>query len=155
MAGAGCRWSETQVALRNFAEHTGIPVVTHSGGRGTLPDSHPLSVFPGFYAGLRADAVLLLGVRLDFMMGYGRMFPKPMKVIQVDIDPSRLGLNRGPDCAVAGDIANRVMRICQFVVSPLHTPARHIVHRRSAYQFLKPFCKCGPGQIGGIRQALH
>jgi len=106
VAGAGCRWSETQVALKNFAEHTGIPVVTHSGGRGTLPDSHPLSVFPGFYAGLRADAVLLLGVRLDFMMGYGRMFPKPMKVIQVDIDPSRLGFNRGPDCAVAGDVAH-------------------------------------------------
>jgi len=73
---------------------------------GSLPDSHPLSVFPGFYAGLRADAVLLLGVRLDFMMGYGRMFPKRTKVIQVDIEPSRLGFNRGPDCAVAGDVAH-------------------------------------------------
>jgi len=106
VAGAGCRWSDAQVALKGFAEHTGIPVVTHAGGRGSLPDSHPLSVFPGFYAGLRADAVLLLGVRLDFMLGYGRMFPKPMKVIQVDIEPSRLGFNRGPDCAVAGDIAH-------------------------------------------------
>ncbi|KPK41400.1 MAG: hypothetical protein AMK72_15265 [Planctomycetes bacterium SM23_25] len=106
VAGAGCRWSDARAALKGFAEHTGIPVVTHAGGRGTLPDSHPLSVFPGFYAGLRADAVLLLGVRLDFMTGYGRMFPKPMKVIQVDIEPSRLGFNRGPDCAVAGDIAH-------------------------------------------------
>jgi len=106
VAGAGCRWSDAQVALKGFAEHTGIPVVTHAGGRGSLPDSHPLSVFPGFYAGLRADAVLLLGVRLDFMLGYGRMFPKSMKVIQVDIEPSRLGFNRGPDCAVAGDVAH-------------------------------------------------
>jgi len=106
MAGAGCRWSDAQVALRNFAEHTGIPVATHSGGRGTLPDSHSLSVFPGNPGMLRADAVLLLGVRADFMTGYGRMFPKSMKVIQVDIEPSRLGFNRGPDCAVAGDIAH-------------------------------------------------
>jgi len=106
VAGAGCRWSDAQVALKGFAEHTGIPVVTHSGGRGTLPDSHPLSVFPASSAALRADAVLLLGVRVDFMMGYGRMFPKPTKVIQVDIEPSRLGFNRGPDCAVAGDIAH-------------------------------------------------
>ena len=106
VAGAGCRWSDAQVALKGFAEHTGIPVVTHAGGRGSLPDSHPLSVFPGFHAGLRADAVLLLGVRLDFMLGYGRMFPKSMKVIQVDIEPSRLGFNRGPDCAVAGDVAH-------------------------------------------------
>lgn len=106
MAGAGCRWSEAQVALKDFAEHTGIPVVTHGGGRGTLPDSHPLSLFPGSSAELRADAVILLGVRVDFMTGYGRMFPKSTKVIQVDIEPSNLGFNRGPECAVAGDIAH-------------------------------------------------
>ena len=106
VAGSGCRWSDAQAALKAFAEHTGIPVVTHSGGRGTLPDSHPLSVFPASAAGLQADAVLLLGVRLDFMMGYGREFPKSTKVIQVDIEPSRLGFNRGPDCAVVGDIAH-------------------------------------------------
>ena len=40
------------------------------------------------------------------MMGYGRAFRKPTKVIQVDIEPARLGFNRGPDCAVAGDIAH-------------------------------------------------
>jgi acetolactate synthase-1/2/3 large subunit len=106
VAGAGCRWSDAQKALKSFAEHTGIPVVTHGGGRGTLPDSHPLAVFPASAAALRADVVLLLGVRLDFTMGYGRFFPKPTKVIQVDIEPSGLGFNRGPDCAVAGDIAH-------------------------------------------------
>ncbi len=106
VAGAGCRWSDAQAALKGFAEHTGIPVVTHAGGRGSLPDSHPLSVFPASSAALRADVVLLLGVRVDFMMGYGRMFPKPTKVIQVDIEPARLGFNRGPECAVAGDIAH-------------------------------------------------
>ncbi len=106
VAGSGCRWSDAQAALKNFAEHTGIPVITHAGGRGTLPDSHPLAVFPAFPGSLGADAVLLLGVRLDFMLGYGRSLPKSTKLIQVDIEPSRLGFNRGPDCAVAGDIAN-------------------------------------------------
>jgi len=106
VAGAGCRWSETQVALRNFAEHTGIPVYTHSGGRGTIPDSHRLSLFPASSAAMRSDAVLLLGARVDFMMAYGRMFPKPMKVIQADIEPSNLGFNRGPEVAIAGDLAH-------------------------------------------------
>jgi acetolactate synthase-1/2/3 large subunit len=105
VAGAGCRWSQAQAALKSFAEYTGIPVVTHGGGRGILPDSHPLSVFPASAAALQADAVLLLGVRLDFTMGFGRGFPKGTKLIQVDIEPSGLGFNQGPDCAVAGDIA--------------------------------------------------
>ena len=122
VAGAGCRWSDAQVALSGFAEHTGIPVVTHSGGRGTLPDSHPLSLFPGSSAALRADAVLLLGVRVDFMMGYGRMFPKPTKVIQVDIEPSRLGFNRGPDCAVAGDIAHVLEDLQEAVANTAKRP---------------------------------
>jgi acetolactate synthase-1/2/3 large subunit len=106
MVGAGCRWCESEVALKEFADHTGIPVLTHTGGRGAFPDSHPLSLFPARANQLRADAVLLLGVRVDFMLGYGQMFPKPMKVIQVDIEPTNLGFNRGPDCAVAGDIAH-------------------------------------------------
>jgi len=106
VAGSGCRWSDTHKALKNFVEHTGIPVITHAGGRGILPDSHPLSVFPARPSSLRPDVVLLLGVRLDFMLGYGRAFPKTAKLIQVDIEPSQLGFNRGPDCAIAGDIAH-------------------------------------------------
>jgi len=106
VAGSGCRWSDAREALENFVEHTGIPVATHAGGRGTLPDSHPLSVFPAPPATLRPDVVLLLGVRLDFMLGYGRSFAKTTKLIQVDIEPSRLGFNRGPTCAIAGDIGH-------------------------------------------------
>jgi acetolactate synthase-1/2/3 large subunit len=71
-----------------------------------MPDSHPLSLFPAFAAPLRADVGLLLGLRVDFMVDYGKVFPKPMKVIQVDIEPTSLGFNRGPECAIAGDIAH-------------------------------------------------
>jgi len=100
-AGAGA-----VAAAKGFAEHTGIPVVTRPGGRGALPDSRRLSVFRASASALRADAVLLSGVRLDFMMGCGRALPKSTKVVQVDIEPPRLGFNRGPDCAMAGDIAH-------------------------------------------------
>jgi len=106
MVGAGCQWSDCRQALIDFADHTGIPVITHSGGRGMFPDSHPLSLFPALQQNMGADAMLLLGVRVDFMLHYGKLFPKPMKVIQVDIEPSNLGFNRGPECAVAGDIGH-------------------------------------------------
>ncbi len=42
-AGGGVARSDAEEALVKLAESTNIPVVTSSGGKGTIPDSHPLS----------------------------------------------------------------------------------------------------------------
>ena len=42
-AGGGVARSDAEEALVRLAEATNIPVVTSSGGKGTIPDSHPLS----------------------------------------------------------------------------------------------------------------
>ena len=42
-AGGGVARSDAEEALIKLAEVTNIPVVTSSGGKGTIPDSHPLS----------------------------------------------------------------------------------------------------------------
>jgi len=52
----------------------------------------------------QADVVLALGTRFNFTLLYGRLLQPPVQVIQVDIEPSELGFNRGPDIGVFGDI---------------------------------------------------
>ncbi len=42
-AGGGVARSDAEEALVKLAEATSIPVITSSGGKGTIPDSHPLS----------------------------------------------------------------------------------------------------------------
>ena len=42
-AGGGVMQSGVEDVLREFAETTNIPVVTSSGGKGALPDNHPLT----------------------------------------------------------------------------------------------------------------
>ena len=42
-AGGGVARSDAEEALVKLAEATNIPVITSSGGKGTIPDSHPLS----------------------------------------------------------------------------------------------------------------
>ena len=42
-AGGGIMLSGAEDVLREFAEATNIPVVTSSGGKGALPDNHPLT----------------------------------------------------------------------------------------------------------------
>ncbi len=108
LAGSGCLWSGAAAALKGFAERTGIPVVTRTGGRGVLPDSHPLALsgpMMGILSVLsQADVVVALGTRFNFTLLYGRLFQPPVRVIQVDIEPTELGFNRGPDIGVFGDI---------------------------------------------------
>ena len=108
LAGTGCLWSEAGQALQAFAERTGIPVITRTGGRGVLPNSHPLALSGAMmavgYVMSQADTILALGTRFNFLLMYGRMFEPPSKVIQVDIEPTELGFNRGPDVGIFGDI---------------------------------------------------
>jgi len=107
IAGTGCRFSEAGGAIAAFAEHRGIPVITKSGGRGIIPDSHILSLGPscGIWGPIgEADTIILLGTRLNFQLGYGKYFSKSVKIIQVDTDSTNIGYNRGADIGIVGDI---------------------------------------------------
>jgi len=108
LAGSGCLWARAGDALKAFAERAGIPVITRTSGRGVLPDSHPLAISGSMLHTLSpmmmADTILALGTRFNFMLAFGKLFQPPMKVIQVDIEPTELGFNRGPDVGVWGDI---------------------------------------------------
>jgi len=108
LAGSGCLWSGAGKALAAIAERCGIPVITKTGGRGVLPDSHRCalsgSMLDLMSVMTQADTILMLGTRFNFLLMYGRTFQPPVKVIQVDIEPTELGFNRGPDVGIFGDI---------------------------------------------------
>lgn len=105
VAGSGAWWSGAGEEIVRLAEVTGIPVLTRNMARGLVPDDHPLAV--GFYPLplMQADAFLIVGTRLDFVLSYGRppLVSNEAKVIQVDVEPEDLGKNRGPDVGIVGD----------------------------------------------------
>jgi thiamine pyrophosphate-dependent acetolactate synthase large subunit-like protein len=81
-------------------------------GRGYLPDDHPLCCNHArrvLLAG--ADVVLLLGARLDWALRFGAELGSHAKLIQVDIDPSQIGINRAPAVGIVGDIKEVLRRI--------------------------------------------
>lgn len=111
VAGAGAWWAGAGGALRAFVEATGLPVFTIDTARGLISDDHPLCfgyadpiLNPAALFG-RADAVLLLGRRLDFRLRFGQAFAPAARLVQVDAEPADLGLNRQPEVAIAGDVA--------------------------------------------------
>jgi acetolactate synthase-1/2/3 large subunit len=108
ICGAGGFWSNAGEALTAFVEKTGIPVTSRSYGYGILPSSHPLAVTGGMLdsmgAMMQTDLVMLLGTRLNFTLMYGRFYGPEVKIIQIDIEPTEIGVNRGPDVGIHGDL---------------------------------------------------
>jgi len=108
IAGSGAFWSGASDALREFAERTQIPVTSVNAARGLLPDTHDVCLGPLSQAGialLQSDAVVLLGTKLDASVTFGGppLFTGQEKLIQVDIEPGSVGLNRTPDLGLLGD----------------------------------------------------
>lgn len=105
---SGILWSGASEELIQFAELTNIPVCYAIGGKGCIPEDHPLCGGPvgmdfGSIAG--ADVLLAIGVRFEEILGYGagNFYAPDVKVISVDIEPTEIGRNRPVDLGIWGD----------------------------------------------------
>ena len=98
-----------------LAERLDAPVCCGYQHNDAFPGSHPLFAGPlgynGSKAGMeliaKADVVLALGTRLNpfsTLPGYGiDYWPKDAKIIQVDINPDRIGLTKSVTVGIIGD----------------------------------------------------
>ena len=116
--GVGVILSEGGIdASRELAERLEAPVCVGYQHNDAFPGAHPLFAGPLGYNGSKAameliskaDVVLALGTRLNpfsTLPGYGiDYWPKNAKIIQVDINPDRVGLTKKIDVAILGDAA--------------------------------------------------
>ncbi len=108
LVGSGVIWSGASKELMEFAELLNIPVCYAVGGKGAIPDDHPLcGGIVGFSFGsiAGADVLLAIGVRFEELVGYGAgdFYAPDVKVISVDIEPSEIGRNRPIDLGMWGD----------------------------------------------------
>ena len=112
-----------------LAERLDAPVCVGYQHNDAFPGSHPLFAGPLGYNGSRAgmeliqqaDVVLCLGTRLNpfsTLPGYGLDYwPKEAKIIQVDINPDRIGLTKKISVGIVGD-AGKVARAILAGLAP-------------------------------------
>ena len=113
--GAGVVIGGAIPASKALAERLSAPVCVGYQHNDAFPGSHPLFAGPLGYNGSKAamelirqaDVVLALGTRLNpfsTLPGYGLDYwPKEAKVIQVDINPNRIGLTKKVTVGIVGD----------------------------------------------------
>ncbi len=116
--GAGTVLSKGGIeASKALAERLDAPVCVGYQHNDAFPGSHPLFAGPLGYNGSKAgmqlikeaDVVLCLGTRLNpfsTLPGYGMEYwPTDAKIIQVDINPDRIGLTKKVSVGIVGDAA--------------------------------------------------
>jgi sulfoacetaldehyde acetyltransferase len=113
--GAGVVLAGAIDASRELAERLSAPVCVGYQHNDAFPGSHPLFAGPLGYNGSKAgmelikdaDVVLCLGTRLNpfsTLPGYGMEYwPADAKIIQVDINPDRIGLTKKVTVGIVGD----------------------------------------------------
>ena len=113
--GAGVVLADGIEATKALAEKLDAPVCVGYQHNDAFPGSHPLFAGPLGYNGSKAgmelikqaDVVLALGTRLNpfsTLPGYGMEYwPADAKIIQVDINPDRIGLTKKVAVGIVGD----------------------------------------------------
>ena len=115
LSGAGVVIGGAIEDCKKLAEKLDAPVCSGYQHNDSFPGSHPLAVGPLGYNGSKAamqliskaDVVLALGTRLNpfsTLPGYNiDYWPKNAKIIQVDMNPDRIGLTKKVTVGIAGD----------------------------------------------------
>ena len=111
LAGTGVHTSRAHRDLQRLAELLECPVTGSPGGRGALPATHPLwfqLVGLDDTLATQADCVLAIGTSVGEPIGFGEapIFAGSAKQswIQVERDPTAIGVNRRADVPLVGDL---------------------------------------------------
>ena len=140
IVGKGAAWARAENEVREFVRRTHLPFLATPMGKGVVPDDDPLSVAPArSFALQNADAVLLLGARLNWILHFGLppRFAKGVKLVQLDVCADEIGRNVPAEVALVGDAKAVVAQLNDSLAGskwsyPQETPWRVDLRREVA-----------------------
>jgi oxalyl-CoA decarboxylase len=107
--GKGAAYAQADREIRLFVERSGIPFLPMSMAKGLLPDDHPQSAAAArSFALAQADVVMLIGARLNWLLGHGKspQWSASARFVQLDILPAEIDSNRAIAAPLVGDIGS-------------------------------------------------
>jgi oxalyl-CoA decarboxylase len=141
--GKGAAYAQADKEIRAFVQATGLPFLPMSMAKGLLSDNDPQSVAAARSLALRrADVVLLVGARLNWLLGHGEapQWNPDAKFVQVDIEPTELDSNQHIAAPLVGDIGSVMAALIDRTAPGQITapaPWRHELAERAAQNAAK------------------
>lgn len=106
LLGKGAAYAQAEKQVKELVEKYNIPYLPMSMAKGLMPDKGPLSALSCRSDIMeKADVVLIVGARLNWMLSFGRGKWNPdTKFIQLDVEPQEIDVNVPVAAPVVGDI---------------------------------------------------
>ena len=106
LLGKGAAYAQAEKQVKELVEKYNIPYLPMSMAKGLMPDNGPLSALSCRSDIMeKADVVLIVGARLNWMLSFGRGKWNPdTQFIQLDVEPQEIDVNVPVAAPVVGDI---------------------------------------------------
>ncbi len=107
IVGKGVAYARAESQLRALIDQANLPFLPTPMGKGVVSDKHPQCVAPARTLALqKADVILLLGARLNWMLHFGRAprFDPNVQIIQVDVCAEEIHNSVLGKCGIQSDI---------------------------------------------------
>ncbi len=133
MAGTDLYWARGEVQLVRLAEALGAPVFTNGQARGCIPADHELAFSRVRSRALKeADVALVVGVPLDFRLGFGGSFGEDTTIITLQRAPFDATPPRAADLALVGDVGAALAALASGVSGAPGTSSARLAELRAA-----------------------
>ncbi|HTA98272.1 MAG TPA: acetolactate synthase [Solirubrobacteraceae bacterium] len=107
MAGTDLYWGHGEQALLELAETLRIPVFLNGLARGCVPADHELFFSRTRSQALKgADVALVIGVPMDFRLGFGGSFGENTSIVAIDVAEPQRAHPREPSVELYGELAS-------------------------------------------------
>ncbi len=114
MAGTNLYWGHGEDALRELAEAVGVPVFLNGLARGCVPADHELCFSRARGTGLKgADVALMIGVPMDFRLGFGGSFGEETDIVAIDVAEPPRDHPRAPAAELYGALPATLRALAQ------------------------------------------
>jgi len=107
ITGKGAAYARAENEVLQLVDSRGFPFLPTPMGKGLIPDDHPLCVSSARSRALqKADVIVLLGARLNWILHFGLAprFDANVKIIQIDISAEDLDNNVKAAVAIHGEL---------------------------------------------------
>jgi oxalyl-CoA decarboxylase len=109
--GKGAAYAQADAEIKSLIEAVGAPFLPMSMAKGLLSDHHPqCAAAARSYVLAQADVVVLVGARLNWLLGHGKapQWSQDAQFIQLDIAPTEFDSNRPIAAPLVGDIGSSI-----------------------------------------------
>jgi acetolactate synthase I/II/III large subunit len=116
MAGTNLYWGRGEQELRRLVDELRVPVFLNGLARGCVPADHELFFSRARGAGLKgADVALVIGVPMDFRLGFGGSFGQETELVVLDVAESERAHPRPVVAELFGDLPGSLAALREAV----------------------------------------